>query len=501
MQPEQTPDKSKEPTHQHDPRESRRSDAESANLQHPDNAPTRSLEDHLPISLCFHNVSTATLNLLLAEMEPEIAPIVAECLRQTILDGATITHNTLFDSYVDLTPYSISQIRNFRLGRGPAEETTHRIIIERRTDEEPSVFELSLSNTNPRSVDFKIAYSWMDEEERWDNVNAWGSLLGIESISSLFSNTPPELYEHDRFGCCTSLVTGDISIRTEPVSSEQSVVEDVDHATSDGSSSHWIPKAIQISAPSYGDQAAIICAISPDLGRLLVETGLLVTIDAFGGRDADLQTRLLDRASARLSEEVVIELTRLVQLGHANTPDTPDIEQVEDSEEPCDGIDSPLAYGEEEKADEEDLSEEEERVPFSPNPLEDLPVSSSVNIGLFTNSLGLFRLECFSSGQAHGMALIHQAELFNFAVPTFGVRFLDDSPSLRELASRWRLMRQLARIGEVKIDRKDLESNLFFSATSPNGSPISADIGVHRVLMGFNPPNEDRPESYARTEE
>ena len=213
MQPEQTPDKPKEPTHHHDARESRRNDTESPNLQHPENAPSRSLEQHLPLSLCFHNVSATTLEVLLAETLPEIAPIVAECLRQTILDGATIPHNTLLDSYFDLTPYSISQIRHFRLGRGPAEEIVHRIIIERRTDEEPSVFELSLGTTNPRSVDFKIAYAWMDEDERWDNANDWGALLGIDSISSLFSNTPPELFEQDRFGCCTSLLTGDVSIR------------------------------------------------------------------------------------------------------------------------------------------------------------------------------------------------------------------------------------------------------------------------------------------------
>jgi hypothetical protein len=156
MQPEQTPDKPKEPTHHHDARESRRNDTESPNLQHPENAPSRSLEQHLPLSLCFHNVSATTLEVLLAETLPEIAPIVAECLRQTILDGATIPHNTLLDSYVDLTPYSISQIRHFRLGRGPAEETMHRIIIERRTDDEPSVFELSLAKTNPRSIDSRL---------------------------------------------------------------------------------------------------------------------------------------------------------------------------------------------------------------------------------------------------------------------------------------------------------------------------------------------------------
>ena len=450
------------------------------------------------MSLCFHNVSAATLQILLDEMLPEVAPIVAECLRQTILDGTSIPHTTLLDSYLDETPYSISQIRNFRLGGGPAQETAHRIIIERRTDDEPSVFELSLSNTNPPSVDFKVAYSWMNEDGRWDNVNSWGSLLGIESISSLFSNTPPELFELDRFGCCTSLVSGDISIRTETVSPDQPVAEDADAAVSQGSSSHWIPKAIQISAPLYGEQAAIIRQIHPHLGALLIESGLLPTIDAFGGQDAELRTRLLDRASARLSDEVVIEFTRLVQLGYR---DTPEIEQDDDSEELCEGIDSPLAYSEEEEFHDGAPSPEEDKVPFSPNPLEELPVSSSVNIKLFSNSLGLFRLECFSSGQPHGMALIHHAELFNFAVPTFGVRFLDDSPSLRELVSRWRLMGQLARIGEVGIDRKDLEANLFFSATSPNGSLVSADIGAHRVLMAFDPPREVAPSQEALVEE
>ena len=488
MQPEQTPDIPKEPVHQHDSRESRRNDVESPSVQHPERAPSRSLEEHLPLSLCFHNVSATTLEVLLTEMLPEIAPIVAECLRQTILSGATIPHNTLLDSYVDLTPYSISQIRHFRLGRGPAEETVHRIIIERRTDEEPSVFELSLGKTNPRSVDFKIAYSWMDEVERWDNVNAWGALLGVQSISSLFSNTPPELFEYDRFGCCMSLLTGDISLRTEPASSPLSPSQYVEEHV--GASSRWTPKSIQVSAPLYGEQAEIIRRISPDLSALLVESGLLPTIDAFGGRDADLQTRLLDRCSTRLSVEATVEFTRLVQLGSFETSEFEE-EVSDDSHDVGDDTEFPSAYeGEEEFV--EDEPTDEEKTPFSPHPRENLPVSSSVAIDLFSDHLGAFRFECFSTAQPHGMVLIHNSELFNFAQPTLGVRFLDDSPSLREIASRWRLMSRIARVGEVKIDRKELESNLYFSAISPNGSAVSADIGAHRVLMAFNPPTGAR---------
>ena len=124
-------------------------------------------------------------------MLPEVASIVAEQLRQTILLGETIAHNTLFESYVNLTPYSITQIRHIRLGEGPAEETVHRIVIVRHTDEQPRVFELSLGNTSPRSVDFKIPYINMDEDRRWENVDVCGALLGINSLSSLFSDTPP----------------------------------------------------------------------------------------------------------------------------------------------------------------------------------------------------------------------------------------------------------------------------------------------------------------------
>jgi hypothetical protein len=444
-------------------------------------------------------VSATTLEVLLAETLPEIAPIVAECLRQTILDGATIPHNTLLDSYVDLTPYSISQIRHFRLGRGPAEETMHRIIIERRTDDEPSVFELSLAKTNPRSIDFKIAYSWMNEDERWDNVNSWGALLGIESLSSLFSNTPPELYEQDRFGCCTSLLTGDISLRTEPASSPLSSPQHVEESR--GEPSRWTPKAIQVSAPLYGEQAEIIHRISPDLSAILVDNGLLPTIDAFGGRDADLQTRLLDRCSARVPSEVTLQFTRLVQLGSLVISE-PEQEADDSSQDLPDDADFPSAYDEEEdEFVEEDLSDDEEKMPFSPHPQEGLSVSSSVAIDLFSNELGAFRLECFSTAEQHGMLLIHNSELFNFAPPTLGVRFLDDSPSLREIASRWRLMRQIAGVGEFKIDRRELEANLYLSAISPNGRAVSADIGAHRVLMAFNPPSEDRSTREAFTED
>jgi hypothetical protein len=424
-------------------------------------------------------------------MLPEIAPIASECLLQTVLNGETIPHTILHESYVDSTHYSISQIRQFYLGKNGAEEISHRIVIERRSNEEPSVFEISLASTKPRSADFTIAYSWMDESERWDNVNAWGALLGVESISSLFANTPAELFESDEQGLCTSLLANDISIRTQPVSPRTEPRTTL--TTISGTAAHWAPRAIQVSAPLYGEQAAIMRSISPTLEELLVKTGLLPTLDAFGARDLELQKRLLDRAGVRLDQDIKIQFSRLVHLGPEDTDDFDESDDTYPAEsfddDSCTGIgshaddDEKLTYGTEETSD------EEEKVPFSPNPLEGLPVSSSASINLLHNELGPVRLDFFSTAQPHGMVLIHTQELFNFFTPTIGIRFLNESPSLRELANRWRLMREIAGIGDVSVDRKDLEANLSFSSSAPNGGLVSADVGVHRVLMAFDPPS------------
>jgi len=483
MQPEQTPDNTHNPDIVPKPEDSRRNQSETPSLQQPERSPTRNLEEHHPMSLCFHNVSSASLELLLSEMLPEVAPIVAECLRQTVLNEETIPYNTLIESYVDLTPYSITQIRHFEMGQGPAVETVHRMIIERHTEEEPSVFELSLGNTKPRSVDFKIAYSWMNEADRWENVNAWGALLGIDSLSSLFSDTPPELYEVDEMGYCTSLLPGDISIRTEAATDPQAPQEDPSHQAS--SSAHWIPRSIQISSPLYSEQAEVLRRLSPDVSAMIVESGLLPTIDAFAGDNAELQKRLLDRASLRSPTEFTIEFSRLVHLGPAEA-EQPD--EDSDSDEHCGGIDGPEGFSTDEDRDERQSADPDEP-PFSAHPLA-YRVSSMTRVQLTSDLLGLIQLEHRSCGEPHGAVLIHHSELYNFAVPTIGYTFMDESPSLREIAARWRVVRAIAPVGEVKIDRKDLESNLFFSATTPGGQAVSADIGAHRVLMAFDPPHK-----------
>jgi hypothetical protein len=489
MQPEQTPDNTKQPPHEQDTVSSRRSDAEPS-LEHPEQIHSRDLEHHTPIALTFHNVSTATLDLLLAEMLPEIAPIASECLLQTVLNGETVPHTILHESYVDSTRYSFSQIRQFHLGKNGAEEISHRIIIERCSDEEPSVFELSLGNTNPRSADFTIAYSWMDESERWDNVNAWGALLGVESISSLFANTPAELFESDEQGLCTSLLASDISVRTQPVSPRPEPRTSL--TTVAGTAAHWAPRGIQLSAPLYGEQAAIMRLISPTLEELLVKTGLLPTLDAFGARDLDLQKRLLDRAAARLDHDIRIQFSRLVHIGPEESHEFNDSEDSYSAEsfddDSCAGIgsraedDETLTHGTEESSD-------GEKVPFSPNPLEGLPVSSGASVNLLHKQLGSIRLDFFSTAQPRGMVLLGAPERFNFAPPTVGITFLNESPSLRELANRWRALREIARIGGVSASRKDLEANLFYSSSAPHGGLVSADIGAHRVLMAFDPPS------------
>jgi hypothetical protein len=494
MQPDQTPDRIPPPQLQrHDPTQSPGPDGQPAHANHPEQPVSRNIADHNPISLTFHNVSTSALELLLCEKLPEIAPIVAECLRQTILDGATIPANTLLESYLDETRYSISQKRQVSLGPAGAIEESHRIIIQRHSDEEPSIFELSLGNKSPRAVDFTVCYVWTEEPDRWDDVNSWGSLVGVETIDSLFTNTPPELYEVDSLGLCTSLLPGDISIRTEPLSSG---VEAPSGPTVElGTSARWAPRAVQVSTPLYGEQAVFLNAISPDLDKLLVQSGLLPTLDAFVTKEASPQARLLDRAAKYVQQDIRIEFTRLVQLG----PEELDPSQEDDDSRPeesfeddfCEGIGTTGGEDEDLAQGANELSEEDgERTPFSPHPLEGLPVSSSVSVDLLHKQLGPIRLQYFSAAQPHGMVLIYTEVLFNFAAPVIGIRFLNDSPSLRELASRWQLLREVAEIGEISINRKEVEANLFFSASAPNGRAVSADLGAHRVLMAFDPPNK-----------
>jgi hypothetical protein len=416
-------------------------------------------------------------------MLPEVAPIVAECLLQTILTGQTVPHNTLIESYVDLTPYSITQVRQYQLGAGPAEETSHRIIIERHTDDEPSVFELCIGNSNPRSVDFKVAYSWMDHTERWDNVNAWGALIGIDSISSLLAKAPSELHELDEQGRCTSRIAGDLSILTEPVVDVKTLHETP--VTQPTPSAHWIPKAIQLSAPLYGEQARLMEQLSSEVWSAVVESGLLRTIDAFTGEHADLQKRLLDRASTRFPTEFMVEFLRLVQLGPSDSGHIDDyVNSLEDL--PAAEISEALTI--EQGAEATRLSSSDEPL-FSEDPIV-CQVSSSAKIHLFSDELGPVHLEYASTGQSHGGVLIRDANPFNFAAPTVGITFLDGSPSLREIAGRWQIMRSIASVGEKTLNRKSLEVNLVELAKNPAGQLVSADIGNNRVLMSFNPPKK-----------
>lgn len=443
---------------------------------------TRDLAEHSPQELCFHNVTPVTLELLLADALPEISPIITECLFQTILEGRTIPHAVILESYADAIPYSITQEREIRLGDGPAQERAHRIIIERHSEEEPCLFKLSLGKSEPRSVDFTISYSSMYEDEKWESVDAWGSSIGLDPISDLFKKTPPELCEYDDEGDCLSLVSGDISIVTTPAIPN---VLPVDEAPEDTiHHDRWVPRAIQVSSPGYGEQAAITSHISPDIAQILVGAGLLKTLDAFGAMDADLQMRLLDRASARISGDFSIEFSRRVNVGHAVSEESSDEMYQENL---CEGIDAPSEDGGQDSYEPAEAAEEDS-IPFSPDPLENPPVTSSASINFYSEKLGLGRLEYFSSAQAYGMELIHAADLFNFAPPVLGVRFIDEAPSARQLATRWRLFREIGLVGGIVVQRRDMEVNLSLSATTQAGDHVSTNVGSHRVLMTFDPP-------------
>jgi hypothetical protein len=368
------------------------------------------------------------------------------------------------------------------------------VIIERRTDEEPSVFELCLGNTNPRSVDFKVAYPWMDKADRWENVNAWGALLGIDSLSSLFSDTPPELYEVDEEGCCTSLLPGDISIQTQAAADPQAAQEDLSPQLS--SSAHWIPRSIQISAPLYSEQTEVLDRLSPDVSAIIVQSGLLPTIDAFAGENADLQKRLLDRASSRSSSEFTLELSRLVHLGPSEVERSDD---DVDPDEACAGKDGPETFGSNGDTSETHSLDADEP-PFSAHPLE-FRVSSRARIKLLSDDLGVIHLEHYSTGQPRGGVLIRHSELYNFAVPAisatafmsfvayavitvqitiFGTSYID----LKQIARAVRLSVDgyTGTYGNVTIQRTNLTSEA-------DGAEMPADdqmLPFHYVQQSFD---------------
>ena len=487
MAPDNHPDKTPLPPEE----QFRTVSPESTGLTTPQPPPCRDIVDHSPTELCFHNVSPITLEILLSEALPEISPFIQECLYQAVLYGTTIPHTAIQNSYTASTPYSITQKRHVHLGSGAPEETLHSIVIERHSDEEPRMFELCLGKTNPRAVDFKVSFMSMYESEKWESVDAWGSVLGIDSITRLFKDAPVELCEYDEEGYCVSLISGDISILTAPAMPR--ISPQSESAETEPSTTRWIPKSLQISAPLYGEQVAVLSHLSPPLAHLIIQSGLLATIDAFGCRQEDLQARLLSRSSAKLSEEITIEFFRHLNVGdhtaEASDQEEENYEGLDDSPDLAEDTDN--EHYDEAEASEVGGTEEDpdEPRPFCAAPLENPPLTSGVAINFYSEDLGVARLEYFSAAQPHGSIMIHAADLFNFAEPVIGVWFSDPSPSMRQLAARWRLFRELGFVGGIAVTRKDLEVNLSFSATSPSGTLVSADIGSHRVLMAFTPPS------------
>jgi hypothetical protein len=480
MQPNEVPENKR-------PAEARSTNPEADLPKNPSSSPVRDLTQDCPIELCFHNVSPATLELLLADILPEITPIVAGHLFQTILSGATIQQSVILEGYTDSTRYSITQERDMRFGGGgPAEEISHQIVIERHSEEEPCLFELCLGKRSPRSVDFKISYSSMYEDEKWESIDAFGASIGIESISTLFTNTPPELCEYDDEGDCLSLISGDVSIVTTPASPAVLPVEENPETAQEVSC--WVPRAIQVSSPSYSEQTAILSTLAPQLAEALIATGLLPTLDAFGSGSADLRTRLLDKASNRLSGALTIRFSREINVGE------PVVSEEVDADTAPEDIDeetfSPSEYDESHELSVTE-PDESETSPFSPNPLENPPATSSVWINFDSDTIGLGRLEYFSRARPHGTTMFHVDELFNFAAPVVGLRFVDETPTPQQLAARWGLFGAISRVGEFTIQRHDLEANLLSSAMSPKGDYVSADIGSNRVLMSFDPPRRE----------
>jgi hypothetical protein len=471
-----------------------RGNGQQAQAQHPEKILSRSITDHMPVLLTFQNVSKRTLELLLGDKLPEIAPIIANCLLQTILDGSTIPANPLLESYLDTTRYSISQTRLFRLGPAGAIEESHRICIECDSEIEPRLFELSLNTKSPRSVDFTVCYSWMDQSKRWDDVIKLGSLIGVENIGTLFSGAPPELCEQDSLSSGITLLTGDISIYTESLCSATRPPST--STISNGVPDRWSPREAKISAPLYNEQAAFLSAISPDCTRILVQSGLFRTLDVFGGRNLDLNTRLLDRAARALTQEIQIEVTRELLLGADELTttgrSTEDLPYDRFGYELCEGTGWSSSEDEALAHDSAGISQENaEEIPFSSFQLYGLPVSSRVSVSLDVrclsgSSLVPIRVEYFSTGQQSGTLSNDESDPFNFAVPAIGVRFLNGSPMPRELAYRWRVLGAIAGIGGVMFNRREAEEYL----DRREKPKVRTSIGFRRLLMGFEPPRD-----------
>jgi hypothetical protein len=462
------------------------SDETKPELKHPEQIGSRSLDHHHPIALTLSNVSAATLELLLQDMFPEIASGIAESIRQIIIQGETIPYDPLQDAYSGSVYYTMSQHRQFVLGPQRMEESSHRVLIQRHGDEEPCLFELSLGNSSLRSVDLTVVYRWTEESERWTKVDELGALLGLDALSERFAAAPTDLFEDDDSGFCMTLMSNDISIRTQRVG--EGTEASATSRSRSGMASHWAPTSIQVASPDYGEQAGIVRAISSELADNLLQSGVLKTMDAFSA-GGELKPNLLQRASGRLPQEIVVDFARTVTLGPLESYLDRDDEGIAE-EEFCQerGFDS---EGEQEyNPDEGEEPDEEERAPFSYEPLTALPITSSSAIHAYAQAVGLMRLELNSTGRAHGLILLNGGRAYNFAAPVMGVHFLKSPSSLREIAVRWRVVLGVATIGECVVNRKELEANLFLGGVNPGGKPVSADVGAGRVLMAFTPPQE-----------
>ena len=400
----------------------------------------REIERERVVSLAVRAVSQDLVINLFSSISPEITPILKQHLLPSLQSGQLFDPVAMVADYDALSPYWLRQERTLFLGERRLRELGHKIsLFDWDTAELKPIWDIARSRRRLNAFDIKMSFPDAARESSWILADRIGDVLGIGSVRSRLTRFPGGGHIQVDGSYLAELSPGiTVSTRRQESPEERAAIDRI-HAERSRSKLSWIPKAIEVSEPLYGEMRSALSALNYDYAATLVGSGMLRYADRLVLDGESVREDKLEKIVKNLEKGFSVTFARTLALG--NFEGAHSLEKA-----PADDTNEELGF---------EFEQEE-------HPSKEIDSLSSVEISGIPSRLGDCVVSFHSASQEVFASGLRDAPPFDEDKPVLEVRFADlvDRPNEIEKAERASLARQICADVDSQLNLESVVAEL-----------------------------------------
>jgi hypothetical protein len=268
------------------------------------------------VNINVKGVSPELVVSLFSSISPEITLVFEQHLLPALQSAQLFNPATMVSDYDSTSPYWIRQERTLFVGKGHLREVAHKVsLFDWDKNDLKPVWDVTRSRRRLNAFDVTMSFPDAGRDASWVLADRIGDALDLGSVRERLSRSAVDGQTQGDGSYSVEVVPGiTVSTKRQETPEERAAIDRIRNERLRSKIS-WLPKAVEVSEPLYGEMKSALATLNSEYTPSLVDSGLLRYADRLVLEGDNVREEKLGQIAQKMAVGLPVVFGRSIALG------------------------------------------------------------------------------------------------------------------------------------------------------------------------------------------